>query len=249
MRGKINKRSTRQPLQPLSANELNKTNRIRINRRNDGSQMTEIKPSKRLSIQVIDDRNDSIDEPPKKKRKSNQRRILSPVPSFDYNHSRNVDRYREFPIPSSAITRNRGSIFDLRNENKMNVDDISRNFKLNNQELTQSIIKYKEKYKSLQQKCKTLQHENKTFKKMIKIFNDNDKNLKKQRRIDQDKIGSLEVKIENITNELNRNLKPDNYHQQSINELNQRINEYEYECKKWKNRYHKLQENNNNNEV
>lgn len=240
MRGK-SKNSIRKPLQPLSTNELNKRNRIH----------TQIKPFKRLSIEVIDDNNDSIKEPPKKKRKSTQRSILSPVPISDHrNHNHNTaNRYRRSPISSLTFASNRGSIFDLRSKNRINVDDISRNLKLNNQELTQSIIKYKEKYKSQQEKCKSLQHENKTFKKMIKIFNNNDKNLKKQRRIDQDEIASLENKIENITNELNRNLKPDHCNQQTINQLNQRINEYEYECQKWKNRYYKLQQNNNNNEV
>ena len=243
MRKGQSKRSTRHPLQPLSANELNKTNRNNRTQHNYIRYDTQSlnKASKRLNIEVIDHNNDSMNEPPKKKRKSNQRLILSPIPISDHKR-----RYGS-PIPSlttTSVITNKGNIGNLRHQNRMNinVDDISINFRLNNQELTKSIIKYKETYKSLQEKCKIFQHENKTFKQMIKIFNDNDKNLKKQRQIDQDKIANLEEKIENITNELNKNLKPDNYDQ-----LNHKINEYQYECKKWKSKYHKLQ--NQNDEV
>merc|ERR1712062_156726 len=86
------KRKGRAPLKQLTKNEANKTNRKRRARKTKTTNST--KPT---NSDIIDNDDtskeqddefdvDLIHEPPKKKRKTNQRSILSPMPSSNPTH-------------------------------------------------------------------------------------------------------------------------------------------------------------------
>ena len=122
--------------------------------------------------------------------------------------------------------------------------------KLNNRKLTDKFIEYKKNYKALDKKYKVRYHENKTLRQTLKRCDQREKQFKKQQRIDKDKIVEMEEKLEEITNELHKYLKPNhndyhnhNHNQQEIDvkvNLNETINELQYECTRWKSKYNKL---------
>ena len=87
---------------------------------------------------------------------------------------------------------------------------------------------------------------------MIKTLNKKFRNFEKKQKIDQHKIEELQEKLENATDELNKNM--NNNHnkkqeknkeeQENVTYLNQKLTEYEHEIKKWRNKYSKLKQSN-----
>ena len=266
------KRKGRAPLKQLTKNEANKTNRKRKARSNTKHK------SKAAKSHIIDSDDSSkrqedefdvdlIKEPPKKKRKTNKRSILSPMPLSNPKHTINTNRQQnrndkerkndESNACTTSTSNNRsiyprGKLSNISNQRTMPTQTSETVLKLQstNNELTAQIIKYRANCKLYEKKCKSLKHGNETFKKVTNLLHERDKKYKRQRQKNQDKISELEVENELLQTELNKHLQAENGNDRSddnekINNLNATINEIEYECSRWKAKYNKLLEQQN----
>eukprot|EP01083_Nonionella_stella_P075042 203751_1 len=223
-----------------------KTTRSRRNKRNKRKRDTqpESVASNTIAMEFVDENskeiesdlldNESIREPPKKKRKTEARSLSI---CNDIN-TRNIDRNQ-----MKHRVHNSWKLHDIKQHRAqpMEKDDAFHKLKANNNLLTKQVIEYREEFKSYEKKCKALRHENGSFRKLTKSLNEREKRMKKQHRNNQEEITELKLKIEEIGNELNSNKARDSNHDKQImSELNHKINEMEYDCARWKAKYNHL---------